>query len=94
MNDILSLNINKGAIGMYIRKNDFIYFESLNKDLDDSKRKNFLEALLEKGAERTGEDVTKIQVVGDEIFGERGIDPKEFIMRTMIKKAYKTAKEE
>jgi hypothetical protein len=79
---------------MYIKKGDFSYFETLNKDLDEGKRKKFLAVLLQGGARKTGEDITKIQVVGDEIFDERGIDPKEFITRTMIKHAYKTAKEE
>jgi hypothetical protein len=79
---------------MYIKKADFSYFETLNKDLDEAKRKRFRDELLKDGARKTGEDIKKIQVVGDEIFDERGIDPKEFITRTMIKKAYKAAKGE
>jgi hypothetical protein len=79
---------------MYIKKEDFNYFEGLYKGLDEAKRKKFLEALLKAGSKRVGTDITKIQVVGDEIFDERGIEPGEFITRTMIKKAYKAAKEE
>jgi hypothetical protein len=78
---------------MYIKKSDFRYFETLNKDLDEPIRKKFLNTLLKDGARKTGENIAKIQVVGDEIFDERVIDPMEFITRTMIKKAYKEAKE-
>jgi len=78
---------------MYIKKEDFSYFEGLCKSLDEGKQKNFLDALLKAGVKRSGEIISKIQVVGDEIFDERGIDPSEFITRTMIKKAYKAAKE-
>jgi hypothetical protein len=79
---------------MYIKKEDFNYFEGLYKSLDEAKRKKFLDALLKAGVKRSGGDISKIQVVGDEIFDERGIEPGEFIARTMIKKAYKAAKEE
>jgi hypothetical protein len=79
---------------MYIKKEDFNYFEGLYKSLDEAKRKRFLEVLLKASSKRVGTDITKIQVVGDEIFDERGIEPNEFITRTMIKKAYKATKEE
>jgi hypothetical protein len=79
---------------MYIKKEDFNYFEGLYKSFDEAKRKRFLEALLKAGSKRIGTDIAKIQVVGDEIFDERGIEAWEFITRTMIKKAYKAAKEE
>ena len=79
---------------MYIKKEDFGYLESLYKTFDDKKKKIFMAALLKATSVRSGEDVIKkIEVVGDEIFDVRGIDPKEFITRTMIKKAYKAAKE-
>ena len=78
---------------MYIKKEDFSYFEGLYKSLDEGKQKVFLDELLKSGVKRSGENISKIQVVGDEIFDERGIDPSEFITRTMIKKAYKAAKE-
>lgn len=77
---------------MYIKKEDFKYFEGLYKGLDEERRKKFLDAIQKSGSKRTGTDITKIQVVGDEIFDERGIDPSEFITKTMIKKAYKAAK--
>jgi len=79
---------------MYIKKEDFNYFEGLYKGLNEAKRKKFLETLVKAGSKRAGTDISKIQVVGDEIFDERGIELREFITRTMIKKAYKAAKEE
>lgn len=79
---------------MYIKKEDFSYFENLYKTLDEGKKKKFMTALLKATSARSGEETIKrIQVVGDEIFDQMGIDPKEFITRTMIKKAFKTAKE-
>ena len=79
---------------MYIKKEDFNYFEGLYKTLDEDRRKRFLNILKKAGSKRMGEDISKIKVVGDEIFNERGIDPCEMVTRTMIKKAYKAAKEE
>ena len=78
---------------MYIKKEDFSYFEGLHKSLDEAKRKRFLDILIKQAGKRSGEDVGKIQVVGDEIFDSRGIEPQEFVTRTMIKKAFKEAKE-
>ncbi len=74
---------------MFIKKEDFNYFEGLYKGLDDLQQKKFLSELLKAGVKRSGESIAKIQLVGDEIFNERGIDPSEMITRTMIKKAYK-----
>ncbi|MGO9016178.1 MAG: hypothetical protein ACLPTZ_19395 [Beijerinckiaceae bacterium] len=79
---------------MYIKKEDFRYFEWLYNKLDEPTKKKFLNALHKAGCKRIGEDITKIQVVGDEIFDVQGIEPNEMITRTMIKKAYKVAKEE
>ena len=79
---------------MYIKENDFKYFDGLYKNLDEEKRKTFLKLLLKAGGQRSGEEeIRKIQVVGDEIFDVQAVAPEEFITRTMIKKAYKTAKE-
>jgi len=78
---------------MYIKKEDFNYFEGLYKSLDDEKKKKFLSGIQKAGSKRIGEDISRIQVVGDEIYDERGIEPNEMITRTMIKKAYKEAKE-
>jgi len=77
---------------MYIKKEDFSYFEGLYKTLDETKKNKFLDILKKAGSKRIGQDVGKINVVDDSIFDERGIEPGEFITRTMIKKAYKEAK--
>ena len=79
---------------MYIKKEDFGYFEGIYKSLDEAKRKRFLELLLKEGSKRVGEDIAKIQVVDDSIYDERGIEPGEFITRTMVKKTYKAVKGE
>ena len=78
---------------MYIKKEDFGYFETLYKSLEEGKKKRFLEILLKAGGKKTGEDVGKINIVDDSVFDQRGIEPHEFITRTMIKKAYKEIKE-
>ena len=78
---------------MYIKKADFAYFETLCKDLDEAIKKKFMEIIRKEAGKRTGEDIGKIQVVGDEIFDTRGIEPGEFVTRTIVKKAYKEAKE-
>ena len=77
---------------MYIKKEDFGYFEGLHKSLDEARRKKFLDILLKAGSKKIGEDISKIQVVDDSIYDERGIEPGEMITRTMIKKAYKEAR--
>ena len=77
---------------MYIRKEDFAYFESLCKSLINQRKERFLNILVKAGTDRTGQEVGKINVIDDSVFDERGIEPKEFITRTMIKKAYKEAK--
>lgn len=78
---------------MFIKKEDFNYFESLNKGLDEVSRKRFLDILLKSASKKSGAEISKIQVVGDEIYDVRGIEGGEMITRTMIKKAYKEAKE-
>ena len=82
---------------MYIRKEDFAYFESLCKSLPDQKKndqrkESFLNILLKAGTDRTGQEVGKINVIDDSVFDERGIEPQQLITRTMIKKTYREAK--
>ncbi|MBA4391732.1 MAG: hypothetical protein C0399_12465 [Syntrophus sp. (in: bacteria)] len=78
---------------MYIKKEDYSYFETLCKSLDEAGRKGFLEILLKTAGKKAGTDISKIQVVGDEIYDVRGIEEGQMLTRTMIKKAYKAAKE-
>lgn len=78
---------------MFIKENDFKYLDGLYKSLDEERRKKFFKILLKAGSQRSGEEINKIQVVGDEIFNIQAVVPEEFITRTMIRKAYKKAKE-
>ena len=78
---------------MYIKKEDFSYLEGLYKTLQEDKRKKFLDVLLKAVEKKVGEDISKIKIIGDEIFDVQGIEPEEIITRTLIKKAYKEAKE-
>ncbi len=79
---------------MYIKKEDFGYFEGLYKSLDEARRKKFLQLLLKAGSEKVGEDISKIQVIDDRTFDELGMEPSGRMTRTMIKKAYKAVKGE
>ena len=78
---------------MYIKKEDFSYLEGLYRTLQEDKRKRFLDILLKTLGKKAGEDISKIKIIGDEIFDVQGIEPSEMITRTLIKKAYKEAKE-
>ena len=78
---------------MYIKKEDFSYLEGLYRTLQEDKRKRFLDILLKTLGKKAGEDISKIKIIGDEIFDVQGIEPSEIITRTLIKKAYKEAKE-
>jgi hypothetical protein len=79
---------------MYIRKEDFSYLEGLCKVLSDEGKKKLMEIIKKEAGKRTGGSVEKINIVDDSIFDERGIEPGEFITRTMIKKAFREAKDE
>lgn len=75
---------------MFIKKEDFSYLEKLYQGLDEEGQRRFLMHLTKSAAAKSGEDILEtIKVVGDEIFNQRGVDQKEWITRTMIKKAYK-----
>ena len=79
---------------MFIKKEDFKYLETLCLGLDVEMKKRLLKLLAQAASVRAGEDLLgKVKVVGDEIIGERGTEPSEWVTRTMIKKAYKEAKQ-
>lgn len=78
---------------MYMKKEDFTYFDSLYRGLEEEERKKFSEALLKSGKDRIGEDISKIQILDGEMLNAQGLEQKEIITRTMIKKAYKAARE-
>jgi|GEM_PF-755658 hypothetical protein len=77
---------------MYIKKEDFSYFENLYKVLDEATKKRFLDILRRSVSKKAGTEISRIQVVGDEIYDVRGIEEGEMITRTLIKKAYREAK--
>lgn len=80
---------------MYIAQEDFQYIETLIKGLDEETRKVFHEHLVRDAAAKAGKkDIGKIKVVGEDIRDRQGIDPGEWVTRTMIKKAFREAKEQ
>lgn len=76
---------------MFIKREDYAYLEGLYRTLSSSQQERFMTGLL--GKERTGGLADRVRIVGDEIYGEQGVDQKEWVTRTMIKKAYKDAKQ-
>ena len=79
---------------MYIKKDDFNYLKTLYDGLDADTRKRFLKLISQTASDRHGEELlSKIKVVGEEIIGEKATESSDWITRTMIKKAYKEAKE-
>ena len=78
---------------MYIKKEDYAYLETLCKGLDEAAQKKLMALLGKAASDRAGEDLlSKIQVVGDEIYDAQGLEPGDWLTRTMIKKAYKETK--
>jgi hypothetical protein len=84
----------KGGLQMYIKREDFNYSEGFGKNHEEVKRKRLAVNPATVYREEEGADVSKILIIGDEIFDAKGIDHGEIVTRTVIKKAYKTKKEE
>lgn len=80
-------------MAMYIRLEDFNYFEQLLNGLGEAEQKQFLALLKQAGRDRAGTDITKIRIVDDRILDKQAIEPQEMITRTMIRKAFKAVKE-
>lgn len=78
---------------MYIKQEDFNYMEGLYRTLKSENRKLFLDLVIKHQTKKAGEFADKVKVVGDDILDKQAIDPKEFITRTAIKKAYKMVRE-
>ena len=76
---------------MLIKREDYTYLDGLYKTLTPPQQERFMTSLLGKG--RAGELSERVRIVGDEIYGEQGVDQKDWVTRTMIKKAYKEAKQ-
>ena len=79
---------------MFITREEYRYLEGLHDSLEPAQHETFMTLLLGKGRAGTqgGGLAERIRIVGEEIYDERGVDAKDWITRTMIKKAYKDAK--
>jgi hypothetical protein len=76
---------------MFIKREDYQYLEGLCKSLSASQQERLMAALL--GKDRTGSLAERVRIVGEEIYNEQGVDQKDWVTRTMIKKAFKDAKQ-
>jgi len=76
---------------VFIKREDYAYLEGLYRTLAPAQQERFMTSLL--GKDRAGELAERVRIVGDEIYGEQGVDQKDWVTRTMIKKAYKDAKQ-
>jgi hypothetical protein len=76
---------------MFITREDYRYLEGLFESLSPVQREHLMSRLLGKNASGSGL-AGRVRIVGDEIYDEQGVDAKDWITRTMIKKAYKEAK--
>lgn len=77
---------------MFIKNEDFDYLKKLMEGMNEERKKRLMETLVKMGGKRICAEVGKIKVVGDDIYDRQGVDPKDFITRTMIKKAFKEVK--
>jgi hypothetical protein len=75
---------------VFIKREDYTYLEGLYRTLTPAQQERFMASLLGKG--KTGDLAERVRIVGDEIYGEQGVDQKDWVTRTMIKKSYKEAK--
>ena len=79
---------------MLITREDYRYLEGLHDSLEPAQREIFMTLLLGKGRSdaQDGGLAGRVRIVGEEIYDEQGVEAKDWITRTMIKKAYKDAK--
>lgn len=78
---------------MFIKNEDFDYLKKLMEGMNEERKKRLMETLVKMVGKRICAEVGKIKVVGDDIYDRQGVDPKDFITRTMIKKAFKEVKD-
>jgi Trp operon repressor len=76
---------------MFIKREDYQYLEGLCKSLSEAQQERLMTALL--GKDRTGSLGERVRIVGEEIYDRQGVEQKDWITRTMIKKAFKDAKQ-
>lgn len=75
---------------MKIRRKDYEYLENLAAGLDPAAREWLRANLVAEAAGRSGvKDFGKITIVEEDV---EAADPREWITRTVIQKAYKAAK--
>jgi hypothetical protein len=79
---------------MYIKEQDYRYFENLSKEFDEKKKEKFMKLIREVAKKKTGKDVEKIKIIDDKFLMAQSIEDNEILTKTMIKKAYKLLKEE
>lgn len=79
---------------LFITREDYRYLEGLHESLTPPRRERLMALLLGKTKPEAGREglADRVRIVGEEIYNEQGVDPKEWLTRTMIKKAYKDAK--
>jgi hypothetical protein len=78
---------------MFIRERDYDYFLALHGSLDQDRQKRFMAQFLKALKAKTGEDFQRAtRVATDKVLDEQGIEPEEWVTRTMIKKVYKEVK--
>ena len=75
---------------MFIKREDYQYLEGLCKTLSATQQERLMSALL--GKDRGGTLGERVRIVGEEIYDSQGVEQKDWITRTMIKKAFKDAK--
>lgn len=76
---------------MFIKREDYQYLEGLCKSLSAPQQERLMTALL--GKDRSGSLGERVRIVGEEIYDSQGVEQKDWITRTMIKKAFKDAKQ-
>jgi Trp operon repressor len=76
---------------MFIKREDYQYLDGLCKTLSAAQQERLMTALL--GKDRVGSLAERVRIVGEEIYDTQGVDQKDWITRTMIKKAFKDAKQ-
>jgi Trp operon repressor len=76
---------------MFIKREDYQYLEGLCKSLSPSQQERLMTTLL--GKDRGGSLAERVRIVGEEIYDSQGVEQKDWITRTMIKKAFKDAKQ-
>ena len=79
---------------MYIKKEDHGYFMGLFESLSEADKQKFLVVLGKTGEGRNGVAILRLRLSEYDSSDRQAIDLKEVITRTLLKKAYKSVKED